>query len=57
MRQTVTERENDFVKAYTWMYGTTKKKALEVFKTAHEDYVSSIIYAFRRNAKEGFYHD
>ena len=53
----MTERENDFVKAYTWMYGTTKKKALEVFKTAHRDYVSSIIYAFKRNAKEGFYHD
>lgn len=49
--------KEDFIKAYIYMYGSTKKKALEVYNSTDKDYISAIIYAFKRNAKEGFYHD
>lgn len=49
--------KEDFIKAYVYMYGSTKKKALEVFKTADKSYISAIVYAFKRNAQAAFYED
>lgn len=49
--------KEDFIKAYVYMYRSTKKKALEVYKTADKNYISAIIYAFKRDAQKAFYED
>ena len=53
--------KNDFINAYTWMYGSTKKKAEGVFRRAMEiadyGYIKEIIACFESNAKKSFYAD
>lgn len=49
--------QNDFVKAYCWVFGSTKKQAEKVYNTADKSYIAAIVYAFERNAQAGFYHD
>lgn len=47
----------DFIIAYIWMFGTTKKEAKEVYKTASESYIREIIHGFKKNAKVSLYYD
>lgn len=51
----------DFVKAYTWMYGSTKKQAEATYRRAMEiadyGYVKEIIACFENNAKNAAYAD
>lgn len=53
--------KNDFITAYTWMYGETKKKAEGVYRRAMEiadyGYVKEIIACFKSNAKNSFVND
>lgn len=53
--------KRDFVAAYTWMYGSTKKEAETAFRKAAEiadyGYVKEIIACFEGNAKRSFYED
>lgn len=46
-----------FLFAYSWIFGTTKKEAERVFRTADDDYIKSIIYSFKHNAAITFYED
>lgn len=46
-----------FVKAYCWMFGSTKKKALEVYKASDPWYIDAIVYSFRQNAQRVFEED
>lgn len=53
--------KNDFIAAYTWMYGESKKKAEAVYRRAMEiadyGYVKEIINCFENNAKNATYAD
>lgn len=53
--------KRDFITAYTWMYGGTKKQAEGTFRKAMEiadyGYVKEIISCFEDNAKRSFYDD
>ena len=46
-----------FVDAYVWMYGVTKKEAMEAYNTTDADYHNAIIKCFLDNAKASFYND
>ena len=46
-----------FINAYVWMYGATKKEAVEAYKTTDTNYHNSIIQCFLDNAKASFYKD
>lgn len=53
--------KRDFITAYTWMYGGTKKQAEGAFRRAMEiadyGYVREIIGCFENNAKRSAYVD
>lgn len=49
--------KNDFVKAYMYCYGSTKKEALQVFKTTNKKYQDAIIECFKHDARSAFYND
>ena len=53
--------KKDFITAYTWMYGSTKKQAEGAYRRAMEiadyGYVKEIISCFKDNAKKSFYDD
>ena len=53
--------KNDFITAYTWMYGETKKKAEGVYRRAMEiadyGYIKEIINCYENNARRNFYDD
>ena len=53
--------ERDFITAYTWAYGETKKKAKEVYKKqkseGKQSYIDEIIKGFKENAKKSFLSD
>ena len=57
----LTTMKKDFIIAYTWMYGSTKKQAEGVYHRAMEiadyGYVNEIINCFKGNAKKSFYND
>ena len=44
-----------FLFAYAWMFGTTKKEAEHVYRTADDGYIKSIIDSFEHNAAITFY--
>lgn len=46
-----------FLFAYSWIFGTTKKEAERVYRTADDDYIKSIIHSFEHNAAITFYED
>ena len=46
-----------FVDAYVWMYGATKKEAMEVYKITDANYHNVIVKCFLDNAKASFYKD
>lgn len=47
----------EFVDAYRYLFGGTKKAAEKVYKTADVHYINACIEAFERNAKVSFYYD
>lgn len=47
----------DFVTAYTYSYGSTKKEALQVWKTTDTKYHNAIIEGFKNDARSAFYND
>lgn len=53
--------KKDFINAYTWMYGSTKKQAEQTYRRAMEiadyGYIKEIINCFEENAKKAFYAD
>lgn len=53
--------KKDFIAAYTWMYGSTKKQAEGAYRRAMEiadyGYVKEIINCFENNAKKEAYAD
>lgn len=53
----IMNKKAEFISAYVYMFGGTKKAAGKVYKTADEQYISAIIDGFKQNAKTGFYHD
>lgn len=53
--------KKDFITAYTWMYGSTKKQAEQTYRRAMEiadyNYIKETINCFKDNAKRAFYDD
>lgn len=49
--------KDDFIKAYTYCYGGTKKEALQAFKTTNKKYQNAIIKCFKHDAQSAFYDD
>lgn len=49
--------KNDFIKAYTYCYGSTKKEALQVWKITDTKYHNAIIEGFKNNVRSSFYND
>ena len=51
----------DFVKAYTWMFGGSKKEAEKVYKeklaAGSGRYISEVINCFKNNARRCAYDD
>lgn len=46
-----------FVKTYRWLFGTTRKEAERVYKTAPRSYISAIIESFETNAIRALLND
>lgn len=49
--------KSEFIDAYKYLFGGTKKATEKVYKTASESYIKACIEAFERNAKVSFYYD
>ncbi len=49
--------KNDFISAYIYAYGSTKKEAEKAYKTASPEYIAAIIEGHKRDARAGFYND
>lgn len=50
--------KRDFINAYTWMFGATKKKAETEYKNninSNPEYINMIVDSFKENAKKNFY--
>ena len=52
-------RKRDFLNAFIWVFGVTRKEALAVWEKAKNDaeYVDIIIEAWKSNAERTFYCD
>lgn len=54
----VNNMKKNFIDAYTWMYGESKKKAESVYRRAMEiadyGYIQEVISCFENNAKSSF---
>ena len=46
-----------FINAYIWIFGTTRKDAVEAWKTLSNDYKEIIIETYENNFKSSFYND
>ena len=46
-----------FINAYMRNYGTTKKEAMQTYKTLDNDFITAIIDVYENNAKKSFYND
>ena len=57
----LTAMKKDFITAYTWMYGSTKKQAEGAYRRAMEiadyGYIKETIACFKDNAKRSLYDD
>lgn len=49
--------KDDFIKAYIYCFGSTKKEALQVFKTTDKKYHNLVIESFKQDARKAFYND
>lgn len=49
--------KRDFIQAYQWIYGTSKKEAEYVFSISSYEYKLEIVHCYTDNCKKSFYHD
>ena len=49
--------KSEFIRAYQWTYGTTKKEAEYIWSIASYDYKVEIIRGYPDTCKKSFYHD
>ena len=49
--------KQEFIKAYMYQYGETKKKALEVYEDAYDSYITETIKEYKDECKKAFYED
>lgn len=47
----------EFIQAYQWTYGTTKKEAEYIWSISSYEYKLEIIRCYTDNCKKSFYHD
>lgn len=50
-------QKQDFINAYIYLYGTSKKEAEKAYKNASKDYINEIINTFKNDAAKTFYND
>ena len=48
---------NEFINAYCYCYGATKKEAKEVYKSASKQYIRAVIESFEQDSRKAFYED
>ena len=57
----LTNEKNDFIVAYTWIFGCTKKRAATIYREEkakkNTSFIQSVITCFQNNAKRAFYSD
>lgn len=46
-----------FIEAYSWMYGTTKKEAADVYKRVPDNYKRAVINSYNAQCKLSFLSD
>ena len=49
--------KTEFINAYVWLFGISKKKASELYKTADPKYIETVINAYRKQSKLAFWND
>lgn len=49
--------KNDFIKAFCYCYGVSKKNALSVYKSASIKYIKAVIDSYNNDVKKAFYND
>lgn len=49
--------KNQFISAYCYCYGATRKKALEIFKNATVDYIIAVIESQKLDTHNAFFND
>lgn len=47
----------DFINAYIYAYGATKKEAEKAYKAASVNYIKAIIEGYRQDTRKAFYND
>lgn len=50
-------RKNDFITAFCWLFGGSKRNAAEAYRNAAPDYITTIIECFQGNAARVFSED
>lgn len=53
----MTDNKRDFITAYCCCYGSTKKKAAQVYKETEKAYHIAIIEALKADGRKAFYQD
>lgn len=49
--------KSDFITAYCYAYGATKKAALQAWKISNDSYKREIIAGYKEECKKRFYND
>ena len=49
--------KDDFIAAYCYSYGATKKAALQAWKTSSNNYKKYLVDGYKMECKKGFYND
>lgn len=49
--------EKEFIEAYCWMYGRTKKQANFAYKIYSDKTIKDVVDTYKRNCKKAFYED
>ena len=49
--------KNKFITAYMYAFGCTKKKALEIYKSASASFIQAIIDSYNNDCHNTFYND
>ena len=49
--------KDKFIQAFCYCYGATKKRAMEVYKTATTEYITAVIESAKQDTHKAFYND
>ena len=49
--------KNDFINAFIYCYGSTRKDAEKAYKNATPEYIQAIIDSMKQDARGAFYQD